>query len=76
MASGGMDASEFGPHWNTSLDEMYNVMLALRDCLAVKFDCSNNLLSFVHTILVNILQYVRLYIKEKYYYYVIFLPLY
>ena len=28
----------------------------------------NNLLSSVHTILVNILLYVRLYIKQKYYY--------
>ena len=38
----------------------------LRGCLAVKFDC-NNLLSSVHTLLVNILWCVRLYIKRKYY---------
>jgi len=42
---------------------------ALRGCLAVKFYSCNNLLSSVHTLLVNILQYVRLYIKRKYYYY-------
>jgi len=36
-------------------------------CLAVKFDSCNNLLSSVHTILVNILPDVRLYIKRKYY---------
>ena len=35
------------------------------DCLVVKFDSCNNLLSFVHIILVSILQYVRLYIKQK-----------
>ena len=38
-------------------------------CLAAKFDSCNSLLSFVHTLLVNILQCVRLYIKRKYYYY-------
>ena len=40
-------------------------------CLAVKFDSCNNLLSSVHTLLVNSLWYVRLYIKRKYYYYII-----
>src|SRR6218665_952692 len=41
--------------------------VTLRSCLAVKFDSCNNLISFVHTILVDILRYVRLYIRnEKY----------
>ena len=35
--------------------------------LAVKFDTCNNLLSSIHTLLVSILQYVRLYIKRKIY---------
>ena len=39
---------------------------ALHDCLVVKFDSCNSLLSSVHTVLVNILQCVRLYIKWKY----------
>src|SRR6218665_3419188 len=34
----------------------------LRGCLAVKFNFCNNLPSSVHTLLVNILWYVRLYI--------------
>jgi len=38
-------------------------------CLASKFDSCNSLLSSVHTLLVNILRYVRLYTKRKYYYY-------
>ena len=38
-------------------------------CLAAKFDSCNSLLSSVHTLLVNILRCVRLYIKRKYYYY-------
>src|SRR6218665_1178414 len=41
----------------------------LRGCLVVKFDSCNNLLSSVHTLLVNFLQYVRFYINGKYYYY-------
>src|SRR6218665_1606789 len=36
-------------------------------CLAAKFDSCNSLLSSVHTLLVNILRCVRLYIKRKYY---------
>jgi len=36
--------------------------------LQLKFDSCNNLLSSIHTLLVNILRYVRLYIKRKYYY--------
>ena len=36
-------------------------------CLAAKFDSCNGLLSSVHTLLVNILPCVRLYIKQKYY---------
>jgi len=44
---------------------MYNMMGALRGCPAVKFDSCNNLLSSVHTILVIILQYVRLNIKNE-----------
>src|SRR6218665_3010914 len=36
-------------------------------CLAAKFDSCNNLPSSVHTLLVNILRCVRLYIKRKYY---------
>jgi len=40
---------------------------ALRGCLAVKFDSCNSLLSSIHTLLVNILRYVRLlYINRKY----------
>src|SRR6218665_401845 len=35
-------------------------------CLAVKFDSCNSLLSSVHTLLVNILRCVRLYIKGIY----------
>src|SRR6218665_223787 len=35
-------------------------------CLAAKFDSCNSLLSSVHTLLVNILRCVRLYIKRKY----------
>ena len=48
---------------------------ALRGCLVAKFDSCNSLLSSVHTLLVNILHYVRLlYIKRKYdYYYTIIL---
>ena len=42
---------------------------ALRGCGVVKLDSCNNFLSSIHTILVNILWYVRLYIKQKYYYY-------
>ena len=34
-------------------------------CLAVKFNSFNFLLSSVHTILVDILRYVRLYIKNE-----------
>jgi len=37
-------------------------------CRAAKFDSCNSLLSSVHTLLVNILWCVRLYIKRKYYY--------
>ena len=37
-------------------------------CHAAKFDSCNSLLSSVHTLLVNILRCVRLYIKRKYYY--------
>ena len=33
--------------------------------LAAKFDCCISLLSFIHTLLVNILRCVRLYIKRK-----------
>src|SRR6218665_2239363 len=40
-------------------------MWRLRGCLAVKFDCCNNLQSSVHTLLVNMLRFVRLYIKRK-----------
>ena len=36
-------------------------------CFAAKFDSCNSLLSSVHTLLVNILRCVRLYIKQKYY---------
>src|SRR6218665_1136070 len=36
-------------------------------CLAAKLDSCNSLLSSVHTLLVNILRCVRLYIKRKYY---------
>src|SRR6218665_382126 len=35
-------------------------------CLAAKFDLCNSLLSSVHTLPVNILRCVRLYIKRKY----------
>src|SRR6218665_1360189 len=35
-------------------------------CLAAKFDSCNGQLSSVHTLLVNILRCVRLYIKRKY----------
>ena len=47
---------------------IYDVMGALRGCLAVNFDSCNNLLASVHTLLVNILRYVSLYmyIKQKY----------
>ena len=38
-------------------------------CLEAKFDSCNSLLSSVHTLLVNILQCVRLYIKRKYLFY-------
>ena len=38
-------------------------------CLSAKFDSCNHLLSSVHTLLVNILWCVRLYIKRKCYYY-------
>src|SRR6218665_1059007 len=38
-------------------------------CLAAKFDSCNSLLSSVHSLLVNILRCVRLYIKRKKYYY-------
>ena len=38
-------------------------------CLAAKFDSCNCLLSSVHTVLVNIMRCVRLYIKRKYYHY-------
>src|SRR6218665_1363403 len=44
----------------------------LRGCLASKFNSCNSLLSSVHTLRVNILSCVRLYIKTKillYYYY-------
>src|SRR6218665_402274 len=41
---------------------------ALRGCLAVKLDSCNNLLSSVYTLLVNIMRYVRLYIRRKYYF--------
>src|SRR6218665_388970 len=44
---------------------MYDVMGALCGCRAIKFDFCNNLLSSVHTILVIILQYIRLNIKTK-----------
>jgi len=44
---------------------MYNVMDTLRGCRAVKFNSCNNLLSSVHTMLVIVLQYVRLNIKMK-----------
>jgi len=45
--------------------QIYNVMVNLRGCRAVKSDSCNNLLSSIHTKLVNILQYVRLNIKMK-----------
>jgi len=44
---------------------------ALRGCLAAKFNFCSSLLSSVHTLLVNILRCVRLYVglywNEKYY---------
>src|SRR6218665_3813352 len=46
--------------WRRSLTEKYNVMGALRGCHAVKFDSCNNLLSFVHSVIVNILHSVSL----------------
>ena len=39
---------------------------ALRCCLAAKFDSCNSLLSSIHTLLVNILRCVRLYVKRKF----------
>ena len=36
-------------------------------CLAVKFDCCDNLLPSVHTIFVITMQFVKLNIKQKYY---------
>ena len=50
---------------------LYDVMWRPAWHLAVKFNSCNNLLSFVHTLLVNILRHDRLYIKRKYYYYII-----
>src|SRR6218665_3166166 len=44
---------------------LYDVIWALRGCLTAKFDCCNSLLSSVHTLLVNILRCVRLYIKNE-----------
>jgi len=41
----------------------------LRDCIAAKFNSCNSLLSYFHTLLVNILRHVRLHIQQKYYYY-------
>jgi len=38
---------------------------ALRGCLEDEFDSCNSLLSSVHTLLVNILPCVRLYIKNE-----------
>ena len=48
---------------------LYDVMWRPVAALRLKFDSCNSLLSFVHTLLVNILRCVRLYIKRKYYYY-------
>jgi len=47
---------------------MSNAMGALQGWRAVKFDSYNNLLSSVHTILVIIIQYIRLNTKRKYSY--------
>ena len=43
---------------------LYDVMWL--PCLVAKFDSCNSLLSSIHTLLVNILWCVRLYIKRKY----------
>jgi len=40
-----------------------------RGFLVVKLDSCNNLLSSIHTLLVNILRFVGLYVKRKHYYY-------
>ena len=42
------------------LNEMYNMMGDLHGCHTVKFDSCNNLLSSVHTVLVNIMRSVSL----------------
>src|SRR6218665_1224768 len=43
----------------------------MRGCLVVKFDSSNSLLPSVHTLPVNILRCVRVYITRKYYYFLL-----
>ena len=45
---------------------LYNVMWRPVAAFRQKFDSCNSLLSSVHTLLVNILRCVRLYIKRKY----------
>ena len=51
---------------------MHTVMGALHNCRVVKFDSCNNLILSVHTILVVVLQYVRLNTKELKYYIILF----
>jgi len=46
------------------LNEMYNEM----NCCAATFDPCNILLSYVHTVLVNILHFVSLYLNGNYYF--------
>ena len=44
---------------------LYDVMCCPRGCLVVSVDSCNSLLPSVHTLLVNIQQYVRLYLYIK-----------
>src|SRR6218665_3030945 len=55
--------------WRRLLNYIYDVMGALHDCRAAKFDSCNNLSPSVHAVLVIIMRSVSLNIKrEKYYF--------
>src|SRR6218665_707409 len=52
--------------YSTALIKLdYNVMSALHSCRTVKFNSCNNLLPFVHFMLVIVLRYGKLNIKTK-----------
>ena len=65
------DNRDFHLLWPRVLDVGPMADVAPCGCHAANFDSCSSLLSSVHTLLVNILRCVRLYIKRKYYYIII-----